>query len=124
MKYQKLALTTMAALISYSSFGVEVYFGEEREKSFACKVATSIKKSYSDKYLRDLRRGIKKILRNDINPYVDAHPIPAGFSLPKLVDIVIGLPGFPIDRSEYWLYMPFGIYTIFFTVDKINTVKN
>jgi len=50
--------------------------------------------------LHDLRVEILDILRAEINPWVDAYPIPAGISLPKFVEKVSGFPGFPwIDRS-------------------------
>ncbi|MAF78115.1 MAG: hypothetical protein CME60_08125 [Halobacteriovoraceae bacterium] len=110
MTTRKIKIILLTYLISHANFAVEVYFGENREDAFACQVSRSIKKNYPKKSLRDLRRGIKKILREDIDPYVDAHPIPAGFSLPKLVDKTIGLPGFPIDRSEYWLQNAFILY--------------
>ncbi len=110
MDLKKLSLTTLALMMSYNTLGVEVYFGEDREVNFACKVAKSMKKDYPDTTLRSLRRGIKRVLREEINPYVDAHPIPAGFSLPKFVDQAIGLPGFPIDLSEYWMQNAFILY--------------
>lgn len=97
-------------MITSSAFGVEVYFSENRQHNFACMVSESIKKSYPEKSLWKIRRGIKKVLREDINPYVDAHPIPAGVSLPKLVDFTLGIPGFPMDRSEYWMQNAFILY--------------
>lgn len=57
--------------------------------------------SYRGKSLSDLRRGIKKILRDDIRPYVDADPIPVGIRFPNFVDRLIGIPGLPMERSEY-----------------------
>ncbi len=106
----KLLTSVLLTFFFINTHAVEIYFSESREDLFACQVANSLKKSYPNHSLRKLRKGIKKILREDIDPYVDAHPIPAGFSLPKLVDKTIGLPGFPMDRSEYWLQNAFILY--------------
>ncbi|MCR9203928.1 MAG: hypothetical protein NXH75_05095 [Halobacteriovoraceae bacterium] len=92
---------------SMPSFAVEIYFGKKREKSFACKLAQSFKKSYPAKSLRKLKRETLSILRKEIKPYVNAHPIPAGFSLPKIVETVTLIPGFPASRSEYWIQNAF-----------------
>jgi hypothetical protein len=77
---------------------------------FACKIARSIKDAYPDKILHNLRVEILDILRSEINPWVDAYPIPAGFSLPSYVEKITGLSGFPIDRSEYYLQNAFILY--------------
>jgi hypothetical protein len=53
--------------------------------------------------LHDFRKKLLNILRIEINPWVDANPIPAGLSLPDFVSKLTGFPGFPMDRSEYWL---------------------
>ncbi len=74
---------------------------------FACQVAQSIKVAYPNKTLRSFRKDILRLLRTEINPYVDAHPIPAGISLPNFVSKYTGVPGLPMDRSEYWLQNAF-----------------
>ncbi len=79
-------------------------------EKFACTVASSVKKAYPNKSRGELRRGILKVLREDINPWVDAYPIPAGISLPRYVERITGLPGFPMDRSEYYLQNAFILY--------------
>src|SRR5687768_15646645 len=104
---KKLILAILVAMMSLSSFANEVYFSKERMNRFACQVAQSIKASYPDMSLRDFRKKILDILRIEVNPYVDAHPIPAGFSLPDFVSKHTGFPGFPMDRSEYWLQNAF-----------------
>tara|TARA_R110000868_G_scaffold117600_11_gene312345 strand:- start:6254 stop:7312 length:1059 start_codon:yes stop_codon:yes gene_type:complete len=106
----KLTVTILAMLTSLSSFAVEVYFPDERVDSFACTIARSIKAAYPDKSRRDLRKGILKLLRDEINPWVDAYPIPAGISFPKYLERITGLPGFPMDRSEYYLQNAFILY--------------
>ncbi len=107
---RKSILSILVMSISLSSFANEVYFSNERMNKFACQVALSIKDSYPDKTLRNMKREILDILRKDINPYVDAHPIPAGISLPNFVSKITGVPGFPMDRSEYWLQNAFILY--------------
>lgn len=104
---KKILLCTLVMSFSLSSFANEVYFSKARMKKFACQVAGSIKTSYPDTSLRSFRKKILNILRTEINPYVDAHPIPAGFSLPDFVSKLTGFPGFPMDRSEYWLQNAF-----------------
>ncbi len=93
-----------------SSYAVETYFSETRMDSFACEIASSIKKAYPGKTRKDLRRGILKVLREEINPWVDAYPIPAGISMPRYIERITGLPGFPMDRSEYYLQNAFILY--------------
>lgn len=100
---KKYLLLVLAMSFSFSSLAQEIYFSQERMKSFACQVAESIKSSYPKKTLRGLRKDVLKLLRTEINPYVDAYPIPAGISLPDFVSRFTGLPGLPMDRSEYWL---------------------
>lgn len=108
MKRSILPVLTM--LVSFSSFANEIYFTKERMNRFACQVAQSIKKSYPDKTLRNFRGEILDLLRTEINPWVDAYPIPAGFSLPDFVSKLTGFPGFPMDRSEYYLQNAFILY--------------
>ncbi len=96
--------------MSLSAFAVEVYFPDERIDSFACTIARSIKEAYPKQSRRDLRKGILKHLREDINPWVDAYPIPAGISFPRYLERITGLPGFPMDRSEYYLQNAFILY--------------
>jgi len=92
------------------SKALEIYFGEDRIKGFACELSRSFKAAYPDKSLRKLKRETLSILRDDIKPYVNAHPIPAGFSLPKFVETVTLIPGFPASRSEYWIQNAFILY--------------
>lgn len=100
----------LTASVSLSSYANEIYFTKKRMDRFACKVARTIKDAYPDKTLRNFRVEILDILRKDINPWVDAYPIPAGFSLPKFVEKATGFPGFPMDRSEYYLQNAFILY--------------
>ncbi len=104
---KKSILFVLALSVSWSAFAHEVYFSQERMNQFACQVAQSIKVAYPNKTLRGLRRDILRLLRTEINPYVDAHPIPAGISLPSVVWKYTGIPGLPMDRSEYWLQNAF-----------------
>lgn len=99
----KSILFLLAVSVSASAFATEVYFTKDRMERFSCHVAQSIKSAYPDKTLRGLRKKTLDLLRTEINPWVDANPIPAGFSLPDFVSKLTGLPGFPMDRSEYWL---------------------
>ena len=108
MKKSILAVLTLS--ISLSSFANEIYFTKERMSKFACQVAKSIKTAYPDKSLRDFRGEILDLLRTEINPWVDAYPIPAGFSLPDFVSKLTGFPGFPMDRSEYYMQNAFILY--------------
>ncbi|MES2526711.1 MAG: hypothetical protein V4598_06470 [Bdellovibrionota bacterium] len=96
-------LILLALTVSYSAMAVEVYFTKDRMDRFACQVALSIKDSYPKHSLRQFRGKILNLLRTEINPWVDANPIPAGISLPDFVSKLTGFPGFPMDRSEYWL---------------------
>ncbi|MBH46919.1 MAG: hypothetical protein CME71_01975 [Halobacteriovorax sp.] len=107
---KKLTIALFTALTSLSSFAVEVYFPSERIDSFACTISKSIKEAYPDKSRRQLRKGILKLLREEIDPWVDAYPIPAGISFPKYLERITGLPGFPMDRSEYYLQNAFILY--------------
>lgn len=93
-----------------SSYAVEVYFPSERIDQFACTISRSIKDAYPDKSRRELRKEILKVLRDEINPWVDAYPIPAGISFPRYLERITGLPGFPMDRSEYYLQNAFILY--------------
>lgn len=97
-------------LTSLTSSAVELYFPNERIDEFACTISRSIKQAHPDQSKRDFRKGILKILREEINPWVDAYPIPAGFSLPRYLERITGLPGFPMDRSEYYLQNAFILY--------------
>lgn len=107
---KKLIIPTLVALISLSSNANEIFFTKKRMDRFACEVARSIKEAYPKKTLHNFRVEILDILRADINPWVDAYPIPAGFSLPKYVEKATGFPGFPMDRSEYYLQNAFILY--------------
>lgn len=107
---KKLTLSIFVLLTSLSSHAVDVYFSQERIETFACTISKSIKKAYPNKSRRKLRKDILKVLRKEINPWVDAYPIPAGPSLPRFLQIVTGLPGLPIDRSEYYLQNAFILY--------------
>ncbi len=98
------ALLTIMNSVTYA---VDIYFGKDREGNFACQLAKSFKEAYPEKSLRRLKRETLSILRRDIKPYVNAHPIPAGFSLPKIVEAVTLIPGFPASRSEYWIQNAF-----------------
>jgi hypothetical protein len=77
---------------------------------FSCVIAHSIQEAYPNKSLSDFRLEIFHILRREISPWVDAYPIPAGISLPALVEKLTGLPGFPMDRSEYYIPNAFILY--------------
>lgn len=107
---KKITLSILLMLTSLSVQAVDVYFGKDRIEKFSCTISNSIKKSYPNKSRRKLRKEILKILRKEINPWVDAYPIPAGPSLPRFLQIVTGLPGLPIDRSEYYLQNAFILY--------------
>ncbi len=99
----KAILILLTLTVSFSSLANEVYFTKDRMERFACQVALSIKDKYPNKTLRGFRGKILDILRTEINPWVDANPIPAGISLPDFVSKLTGFPGFPMDRSEYFL---------------------
>lgn len=107
---KKLMFSILAVSVSFSSYATDIYFTKDRMERFSCQVARSIKEAYPDKTLHKFRVEILDILRTDINPWVDAYPIPAGFSLPKYVEKVTGFPGFPMDRSEYYLQNAFILY--------------
>lgn len=107
---KKILITAIALFTSVSSSAVETYFPEERLDKFACAISSSIKTAYPSKSRRDLRKGILKLLREEINPWVDAYPIPAGISFPRYLERITGLPGFPMDRSEYYLQNAFILY--------------
>lgn len=92
------------------SHATAIYFSQERMDHFACEIAQSIHKAYPNKTLKNFRNEILDILRKDIDPWVDAYPIPAGLSLPTLIEKITGLPGFPMDRSEYYLQNAFILY--------------
>jgi hypothetical protein len=101
----------LAMSVCFSSWANEIYFTKDRMERFACQLALSIKEAYPNKTLHDFRKKTLDILRTEINPWVDANPIPAGISLPDFVSKLTGFPGFPMDRSEYWLpnaYILFG----------------
>ena len=98
------------AFSGLNAFAVETYFSKDRIKTFACEIASSIKEAYPDKSRRKIRKEILKILREQINPWVDAHPIPAGISFPRYLERITGMPGFPMDRSEYYLQNAFILY--------------
>ena len=105
-----LTLVSLILMTSLSAEAVEIYFPEERMDKFACVISKSIKEAYPDKSRRKLRREILKILRKDVGPWVDAYPIPAGIRLPKLFQIMSGMQGFPMARSEYYLQNAFTPY--------------
>jgi hypothetical protein len=104
---KKSILLALTMTVSFSSFANEVYFKKERMNKFACQVAQSIQASYPGKTLGSFRKDILRLLRTEINPYVDAHPIPAGISFPDFISKYTGVAGFPMDRSEYWLQNAF-----------------
>lgn len=107
---KKLILTTLIMITTLPAGAVDIYFGDDRVESFACQLSNSFKDAYPNKSLRKLKSEILSILRDDIKPYVNAHPIPAGFSLPKIVEKITGIPGFPASRSEYWIQNAFILY--------------
>lgn len=107
---KKILFSILAILTSCSSYAVDVYFSNDRLDQFACEISRSIKSAYPNKSNRDFRNEILKILRDDIDPWTDAYPIPAGISLPRYIERVTGLPGFPMDRSEYYLQNAFILY--------------
>jgi len=107
---KKIVCSLLVVLVSSSSFATDIYFSKERMGRFACQVANSLKTAYPDKTLHDFRKEILGVLREEVNPWVDAYPIPAGFSLPKYVEKLTGFPGFPMDRSEYYLQNAFILY--------------
>lgn len=107
---KKLTLITLLILSHFQVLAVEIYFGEDRMDKFACQLSQAIKSSYPKKSLRKLKRELQDILRREIKPYVNAHPIPAGLSLPKIIEKITGLPGFPASRSEYWIQNAFILY--------------
>lgn len=97
-------------LASLPSHATGTHFNKERMDRFACQVARSIKVAYPDKTLRQFRKEILELLRTKVDPWVDAHPIPAGIPLPKAIQKITGLPGFPMDRSEYYLQNAFILF--------------
>lgn len=117
---KKLAFSLLALTISLPSFAtvvekrpgnlVETYISKERLNRFACTIAGSLKEAYPKKSLHDFRVEVLDLLRKDINPWVDAYPIPAGISMPGIVSKITGLPGFPMDRSEYYMQNAFILY--------------
>ncbi|MES2526698.1 MAG: hypothetical protein V4598_06405 [Bdellovibrionota bacterium] len=107
---KKTIVGILALSISLSSFAHEVYFTKARMNKFACQVAKSLKGTYPNKTLGDFRKETLDLLRTEINPWVDAYPIPAGISLPDIVSRVTGFPGFPMDRSEYYLQNAFILF--------------
>lgn len=107
---KKLIFSVLAVSVSLSSYATDIYFTKERMERFSCQVARSIKGAYPDKTLHNFRREIQEILRTEINPWVDAYPIPAGFSMPNFLNKVTGVSGFPMDRSEYYLQNAFILY--------------
>jgi hypothetical protein len=104
---KKSLLISLVCLVNTSTYAIDIYFGKEREARFACQLAKSFKGAYPEKSLRRLKRETLRILRRDIKPYVNAHPIPAGFSLPKVVEAITLVPGLPASRSEYWIQNAF-----------------
>lgn len=107
---KRLILSTLIVLITLPTYAVETYFKGDRVDRFACTIAHSIKDAYPNTSRHQLRRGILKILRKRINPWVDAYPIPAGISMPKFIEFLTGLPGLPMDRSEYYMQNAFILY--------------
>jgi len=107
---KKIVFSLLAVSVSFSSYATDIYFTKDRMNRFACDVARSMKGAYPDKSLHDFRRGIQEILRTEINPWVDAYPIPAGFSMPNFLNKITGVSGFPMDRSEYYLQNAFILY--------------
>ena len=103
-------LSFLIVLTTLPTNAVEVHLSEDRMDRFAHVIASSIQKAYPNKSQRKFRREIMDILRNDINPWVDAYPIPAGVSLPRYIERITGMPGFPMDRSEYYLQNAFILY--------------
>lgn len=96
--------------MSLGAHAVETYFTDKRIDQFACEISRSLRDSYPNKSLGDFRKEILKLLRNEINPWVDAYPIPAGLSLPKYIEKITSIPGLPMDRSEYYLQNAFILY--------------
>jgi len=115
---KKVVFSILAVLTSVSSYSTErvavplptVHLSKERMDRFSCVIARSIQDAYPKKTLHDFRKEILDILRTEINPWVDAYPIPAGISFPRAVETITGLPGFPMDRSEYYLQNAFILY--------------
>ncbi len=107
---KKLTISTLVLLTGLSTYATEVYLKKDRMDAFAKTIATSIIEAYPDKTRTDFKKEIMNILRKDINPWVDAYPIPAGVSLPRFIERVTGMPGFPMDRSEYYLQNAFILY--------------
>ena len=107
---KKFILPMLLLFISLSLYGNEIYFTKDRSDRLACKIAHSIKETYPKKTMHDLREEILAILQADINPWVDAYPIPAGLSLPIFMQKITGLPGFPMSRAEYYLQNAFILY--------------
>lgn len=107
---KRVALSILTVLASFSAFATDIHFNKDRMDRFACVIAGSIKTAYPNKSLHNLRVEILDVLRSEINPWVDAYPIPAGFSMPKYVSKLTGISGFPMDRSEYYLQNAFILY--------------
>ncbi|WP_372656065.1 hypothetical protein [Halobacteriovorax sp.] len=107
---KKIVIPTLVVLTAVSTQATEVYLHTDRMDAFAKTIANSIREAYPDKTRRDFKKEIMNILRKDINPWVDAYPIPAGISLPRYLERITGMPGFPMDRSEYYLQNAFILY--------------
>lgn len=107
---KRFLLPILVALISLPSYANDIYFTKSRMDRLACEIAGNMKTAYPKKSLRNIRVEILDLLRENINPWVDAYPIPAGVSLPKLVEKLTGFPGFPMSRSEYYLQNAFILY--------------
>lgn len=105
-----MALLSLFIFNALAANAVEVYFDDDRMNAFACELADSFKDTYPKTSLRKLKREVLSVLREEITPYVNAHPIPAGFALPKVIEKITGLPGFPASRSEYWIQNAFILY--------------
>ncbi|OUR97415.1 hypothetical protein A9Q84_13905 [Halobacteriovorax marinus] len=107
---KRLLISTLIVLTSVPTQAVSVYFSADRVNRFACTISRSIKEAYPEKSKRDFKKEIQKILRNEINPWVNALPIAAGISLPRYIERITGMPGFPMSRSEYYLQNAFMLY--------------
>lgn len=107
---KKLIPSILLLLMSFSSYATNIYFTNDRIERFACEIASSIDKTYPDLSQQRFRREILGILRQEIDPWVDAYPIPAGISLPSKIQKITGIPGFPMDRSEYYLQNAFILF--------------
>ncbi len=107
---KNIVLSLLTLFTCTSTFAIEVFYSPENISQFSCKISRAIKKKYPKLTKRKLRKNVMRILREEIDQWVDAYPIPAGISFPRYLERITGIPGFPMDRSEYYLQNAFILF--------------